>query len=102
MADPPAPVAAMRVDCFLWWARLAKTRGAAQALVADARLRVDGRPISRSSATIRVGNVMVWATPDRVRVIRVAALPTRRGPAPEAQGCYVDLTENVSQQAAPD
>ena len=102
MVDRPMPVAAMRVDCFLWWTRLAKTRSAAQAIVANARLRVDGRPISRSSATIRVGNVMVWAASAGVRVVRVAALPTRRGPAPEAQDCYVDLTENVSQLAPPD
>ena len=92
----------MRLDRFLWWARLAKTRSAAQAIAADGHLRIDGRPVSRSSANIRVGNVMVWPHGDRVRVVRIEALPTRRGPAPEAQGCYTDLAANVSQQPAPD
>ena len=92
----------MRLDRFLWWVRLTKTRSAAQHLAADGRLRVDGRPVSRSSASIRVGNVIVWAAGDRVRIVRVEALPSRRGPAPEAQACYADLAANVSQQAPPD
>ena len=92
MADPrKAEGTTMRLDRFLWWARLAKTRSAAQAIAADGRLRIDGRPVSRSAAAIRIGNVIVWAAGDRVRVVRVEALPTRRGPAPEAQGCYTDL-----------
>ena len=92
----------MRLDRFLWWARLAKTRSAAQTLATAAHLRIDSRPVSRSSATVRVGNVIVWAAGDLVRIVRVEALPTRRGPAPEAQACYTDLAANVSQQAPPD
>lgn len=90
----------MRLDRFLWWARLTKTRSAAQALATDGHLRIDGRPIDRASANIRVRNVITWFAHGRVRVARVEALPTRRGPAPEAQACYTDLSPaNVSQQA---
>ncbi|QQV77045.1 RNA-binding S4 domain-containing protein [Sphingomonas aliaeris] len=100
----------MRLDRFLWFVRLAKTRSAAQALAAHSRLRLDGRPIDRAHAQVRIGNVLTLLYNDRVRVIRVAALPARRGPAPEARACYDELTaaageaghENVSQQAASD
>lgn len=92
----------MRLDRFLWWARLAKTRAIAQAIAADGRLRIDGRPVARAHAAVRVGNVLTYAVHGRVRVLRVAALPTRRGPVPEAQGCYVDLAANVSQQTPTD
>ncbi|WP_419807771.1 RNA-binding S4 domain-containing protein [Sphingomonas sp.] len=100
MADP-----AMRLDRFLWWARLAKTRSAAQAIAADGRLRIDGRVIDRAHAAVRVGNILTFAAHGRVRVVRVEALPARRGPPPEAQGCYLDLAvpaANVSQQTGND
>lgn len=84
---------AMRLDKFLWWVRLAKTRVAAQAIAADGRLRIDGRAVDRAHAAVRVGQVLTYAAHGRVRVVRVAALPVRRGPAPEAQGCYHDLTD---------
>ncbi|EZP50988.1 MULTISPECIES: RNA-binding S4 domain-containing protein [Sphingomonas] len=86
----------MRIDMFLWFVRLAKTRSIAQALACDGRLRIDGRRIERSAAPVRVGNILTFALHDRVRVLRVEALPTRRGPAPEAQGCYQELVANVS------
>jgi ribosome-associated heat shock protein Hsp15 len=81
----------MRLDKFLWFARLTKTRSLAQALAAEGRLRIDGRAVDRAHAEVRVGQVLTFALNDRVRVLRVEALPHRRGPAPEAQGCYTDL-----------
>lgn len=82
---------ALRLDKFLWFARLAKTRTAAQDLVEHGRLRIDGRVIERASAPVRVGSVLTFAHHGRVRVLRVDALPIRRGPAPEAAACITDL-----------
>ncbi len=82
---------AMRIDRFLWFVRLAKTRSAAQAIAERGHLRIDGRAIDRAHCPVRVGNVLTFAAHDQVRVIRVEALPARRGPAPEAQACYQDL-----------
>ena len=91
---------AMRLDRFLWFARLTKTRSAAQALASGGHLRLDGRAIDRAHAPVRVGAVLTFAQGTRVRVVRIEALPPRRGPAPEASACYRDLTAaNVSQQA---
>lgn len=97
----------MRLDVFLWYARLARTRSAAQALAATGRLRLDGRLVERAAAPVRQGSILTFAAGPRVRALRVEALPRRRGPAPEAQACYTDLAaataaatgENVSQQA---
>ena len=86
----------MRLDRFLWFTRLAKTRTLAQDLAEEGRLRIDGRPVARAAACVRIGNVLTFAQGPRVRVLRVEALPSRRGPAPEAQGCYTDLAD-VSQ-----
>ena len=95
---------AMRLDKFLWFARIVKTRGFAQALAERGRLRIDGRPIDRAAAPVRIGNILTFATHyGDVRTIRVEALPVRRGPPNEAQACYQDLAvANVSQEAPPD
>lgn len=95
----------LRLDKFLWFARLTKTRSAAQASVAAGHFRIDGRAVDRAHVPVRIGNVVVFPQADRVRAIRVVALPGRRGPASEAQTCYVDLIdrqtcENASQAAA--
>ncbi len=96
--------ATMRVDRFLWFARLAKTRSAAQAIAEKGTLRIDGRRIERSAAPVRVGSVIAFPLYGRVRVVRVEALPARRGPPAEGRACYQDLAvnENVSQEAPSD
>lgn len=81
----------MRLDRFLWFTRLAKTRDVAQAMAVDGRLRIDGRPIDRAHAPVRIGNVLTFFKAGTVHVVRVEALPLRRGPAPEARLCYRDL-----------
>jgi ribosome-associated heat shock protein Hsp15 len=39
--------------------------------------------------------VLTFPLHGRVRVIRVQALPERRGPSSEAQSCYADLSPGV-------
>lgn len=85
--------AALRLDKFLWFVRLAKTRSAAQALAATGHLRLDGRRVERAHVAVRVGSVLSVPTPAGARVLRVEALPARRGPAPEARACYTPLGE---------
>lgn len=79
---------AMRIDKLLWFLRLAKTRGAAQALVGEGHIRLNGRRIERSAQGVAVGDVLVLPTPRGVAVIELLTLPLRRGPAAEAQSCY--------------
>lgn len=83
----------MRLDRFLWFARIVKTRSFAQGLVAKGHLRIDGRPVDRPAAPVRVGNVLTFATyGGEIRIIRVEALPARRGPPEEGRACYIDLS----------
>jgi ribosome-associated heat shock protein Hsp15 len=85
----------MRLDRFLWFTRLAKTRSAAQAIAAEGRMRIDGRSVDRAHAAVRVGNVLTFICNGHVRVVRVEALPSRRGSAPEAQLCYDEVREGA-------
>ncbi|MDE8651793.1 RNA-binding S4 domain-containing protein [Novosphingobium album (ex Liu et al. 2023)] len=83
----------MRIDKLLWFLRLARTRGVAQAMAEEGHIRVNGRRIDRAHARITPGDVLTLPVGHGVRVIEVCALPVRRGPAPEAQECYRVLDE---------
>jgi len=85
----------MRLDKFLWFVRVTKTRGIAQDIAAGGHLRIDGRPTTRAHAEVRVGQVLSFPLQGEVRVLRVEALPTRRGPAIEAQACYTNLVPSA-------
>jgi ribosome-associated heat shock protein Hsp15 len=83
----------LRLDKFLWFARIVKTRALAQQLAEEGRLRLNGRVMDRAHAAVRVGDVLSFALRGAVRVIRVEALPARRGPAPEARALYSEVPE---------
>jgi ribosome-associated heat shock protein Hsp15 len=82
----------LRIDKFLWFARLAKSRSIAQKLAEEGHIRLNGRRIDRSHSPVRAGDLITFPHPSGVRVVRVIQLPGRRGPAPEAQACYEELT----------
>lgn len=81
----------LRIDKFLWYARLAKTRALAQAAAEAGLIRLDGRRVDRAHLPVRVGSVIALVRLGEVRVLRVEALPTRRGPPAEAAALYTDL-----------
>ena len=83
----------MRIDRFLFMVRLIKSRTQAQELLAQGRTRIDGRRVEKPSDEVRVGSVVALPLRGQVRIIRVLGLPTRRGPAPEARGCYEEIAE---------
>ena len=89
----------MRLDRFLFFIRLLKSRTQAQALLEEGRTRIDGRRVEKVSELVRVGATITLPLRGEVRVIRVLALPERRGPAPEARACYQEV--GVDDGAAP-
>ncbi len=82
---------ALRLDKFLWFARIVKTRALAQALAEEGRIRLGGRVIDRAHAPVRVGDVLSFAQRGAVRVLRVESLPARRGPPAEARALYTEI-----------
>lgn len=86
------PTQTQRLDKWLWHARFFKTRGIATKLVSAGHVRIDGSRVSKPSHAIRPGLTLTFPQARRVRVVRVEGLSTRRGPAPEAQALYTDLT----------
>ena len=81
----------LRFDKFLYFIRLAKSRAKSVSLIHAGRMRIDGQPVTSIHTDIRIGQTITMALGSQIRVIRVLAIPSRRGPAPEAQSCYTDM-----------
>jgi ribosome-associated heat shock protein Hsp15 len=88
--NQPRPT--IRVDKWLWYARFFKTRGLASKLVSAGHLRVNSDRVSKPAFAVGPGDTLTFPQGGRVRVVRLVATGTRRGPAPEAQELYSDLS----------
>lgn len=88
MADQPKE----RLDKWLWQARFFKTRSLASRIITAGKVRVDGTPVSKPARMVGPGDVLTFSQSNRVRVVKITALTTRRGPASEAQTLYDDMS----------
>ncbi len=86
----------MRIDRFLHCIRLVKSRSLAQVLVDSGHVRIDGKPVLKPSEPVRVGSTIALPLRGEVRVLRVLALPERRGPAGDARACFVELAVDAA------
>jgi len=89
----------VRVDRFLHCIRLARSRTLAQAIVETGYVRVDGKRVEKPSEPVKVGSVIALPLRGQVRILRVLALPERRGPPAEARACYEELGVDDSSAA---
>jgi ribosome-associated heat shock protein Hsp15 len=101
MSGEIAGAGALRIDKWLWQARFCKSRALASRLCAAGRIRIGGAPIRKAHHLVRVGDVLTFPLGPHIRVVRIAALGTRRGPAPEARTLYEDLAPVPARSAAP-
>jgi len=81
-----------RIDKWLFFARVAKSRTLAQKLVQSGLVRVNREKIDSSARIVRPGDVLTVSLGSRVRVLKVLDPGERRGPASEAVMLYADLT----------
>ena len=91
--EPAAETAAtQRLDRWLWFARFVKSRTLAAKLVASGKVRVNRERAQKASRLVRAGDVLTFPLGPHIRVIKILAPGTRRGPASEAQQLYEDLS----------
>ena len=81
-----------RIDKWLWFARIAKTRTLAAALVVGGKVRLNRVRVEKPSQTVRASDVLTVTVSRRVRLLKVVGLTERRGPAAAAIGLYEELT----------
>jgi ribosome-associated heat shock protein Hsp15 len=86
----PRPL--IRIDRWLWFARFFKSRAQATKQVSNGHVRLNAVKISKPAHMVGPGDTLTFAQARSIRVVRILATGTRRGPASEAQTLYQDLT----------
>ncbi|MGB8276504.1 MAG: RNA-binding S4 domain-containing protein [Methylovirgula sp.] len=81
-----------RLDKWLWFARVVKTRSLAAKLVLDGHVRVNAQRTETPAKPVGPGDVLTIALEGRVAVLRIVGLAARRGPFSEARLLFEDLS----------
>lgn len=77
-----------RLDKWLWFARVVKTREAASALVEAGHVRLNGQKTLKPGHGVKPGDVLTVVLNSRVRILHVEGLAERRGPSEVARLLY--------------
>jgi ribosome-associated heat shock protein Hsp15 len=91
----PSDIETRRLDQWLWFARLAKSRSLAARLCAAGGVTVNGAAVGKPNYPVRIGDIVIAPQAAFRRTLRVLALGTRRGPALEARLLYEELAAPV-------
>ncbi|MEM7438993.1 MAG: RNA-binding S4 domain-containing protein [Pseudomonadota bacterium] len=86
------PRPSLRIDKWLWYARFFKTRGLAAKVAAGGHCRVNGEHVAKASFGVGPGDTITFPQGRQVRVVEILEIGSRRGPAPEAQSLYLDIS----------
>jgi len=81
-----------RLDKWLWFARVVKTRTLAAKLVSEGHVRVNAQKVDAPAKALSSGDVLTISLERQVRVLKVLEPGERRGPFEEARLLYEDLT----------
>jgi ribosome-associated heat shock protein Hsp15 len=84
--------ATQRLDKWLWFARVVKTRSLATALVTEGKVRLNAVRAEKPATPVRAGDVLTIAVHGRIRILEVRATGDKRGGAPEAALLFHDLS----------
>jgi ribosome-associated heat shock protein Hsp15 len=88
----------LRIDRWLWCARFFKTRSVAAEAVRGGHVRLNGQRVKPSHA-VKIGDALTVELRDEIeRDVCIAAIPARRGPAPEAATTYVETPESIERR----
>ncbi|CAG0910140.1 unnamed protein product [Cyprideis torosa] len=82
----------LRIDKWLWYARIVKTRSLAASLVRSGKVRLNNERAASPSRTVSPEDVLTVTLERQIKILKVLQIGTRRGPAPEAQLLYEDLS----------
>jgi ribosome-associated heat shock protein Hsp15 len=98
VANPQEALDKIRIDKWLWYARLIKSRTLAQKLLQAGKTRLNKEKVSSASQKVKVDDVLTVTLKERILVIKILQLGTRRGPYEEAKLLY-EIVSEINPQA---
>jgi ribosome-associated heat shock protein Hsp15 len=90
-----------RIDKWLFFARVVKSRSLAAKLVQAGRVRINREKVEQAAHPVKPGDVLTITLERRVLIYRITAPGTRRGPAEEARRLYEDVGQPATHAAGP-
>lgn len=96
-----APTDKCRIDKWLWHARFFKSRTLAGKFCLSGKVRVNEQLKAKANVLVGLGDVLSFVKGDAVKMVKILALGTRRGPAPEARTLYEDMSPPPPTKADP-
>ena len=81
-----------RIDKWLWFARMVKSRTLAAKLVTGGHVRINALRQETAAKLVSAGDVLTISLEQGVHVLKVLGPGVRRGPNEEARLLYEDLT----------
>jgi ribosome-associated heat shock protein Hsp15 len=87
-----------RIDRWLWFVRFFKTRSLATEAVTSGRVKLNGARV-KPAHEVRIHDGIELVRDRDTIELEVTALPTRRGPATEAQACYLETAASIARRA---
>ncbi len=88
----------LRLDKWLWQARFYKTRSLATAAINGGKVHLNADRV-KPAHRVRIGDSLSLSLQGIVAEFEVLALPSRRGPAAEAQACFVETAASAARRA---
>jgi ribosome-associated heat shock protein Hsp15 len=87
----------LRIDRWLWCARLYKSRSSAAEAVRAGHVRLNGSRV-KPAHDVKIGDALSIQRSTVECEVTVVGIPTRRGPSAEAQACYAETAESVERR----
>ena len=90
----------LRLDTYLYYIRIFKSRSIATKFVLTNRLRISGQVTQKPHRMISIGDVLTMTINDNIKILKVLDIPNRRGPYSESLNFYEDITpiENIQKE----
>ena len=93
-ATNDTPIAAVRIDRWLWAARFFKTRSLAKAAIEGGKVFMSGQRV-KPARDISIGQTLVIRRGDDEFTVTVTGLAEQRGPAKVAQTLYAESAASI-------
>ena len=90
----------LRLDIYLYYIRIFKSRSISRKFVLTNRLRISGQVTHKPHKMISIGDVLTMTINDNIKILKVLDIPNRRGPYSESLNFYEDITpiESISKK----
>lgn len=100
MSEAPPASGRQRIDKWLFFARVVKSRSLAAKLVQSGKIRLNREKIDQPAQIVKPGDGLTISLDRRILVLKVLSPGTRRGPFEEARTLYEDLSPTPDAKAA--